>query len=77
MMWSMIASETGLLELGLGGNACISALGLVLGAEDHGALVAGLHDFQHVIELLGRERPNEPLGSHQQPQPVLKAEFIE
>ena len=45
----------------IGINACIPALRLVLGAENHGALAAGLHDFQQVIGLLGGERPDEPL----------------
>lgn len=45
----------------IGSNACIPALRLVLGAEDHRALAAGLHDFQQVVGLLGRERPDEPL----------------
>ena len=39
---------------------------MVLGAEDHGALATGLHDFQQVIGLLGHERPDEPLVENQQ-----------
>lgn len=36
----------GAAGIGIGINACIPALRLVLGAENHGALAAGLHDFQ-------------------------------
>ena len=35
-------------------NTCIPALGLVLGAEDHGTLAEGLHNFQQIIGLLRR-----------------------
>ena len=49
----------------VGVNAGIPALGLVLGAENYGALVAGLHDFQQVVGLL-REKPDEPFVQNQQ-----------
>lgn len=56
----------GAAGIGIGVNAGIPALGLVLGAEDHGTLAAGFCDFQQVVGLLGREWPDEPLVQDQQ-----------
>lgn len=47
-------------------NVGIPTLGLVLGAKGHSELTAGLHDFQQVVGLLWRERPDEPLVQDQQ-----------
>lgn len=48
----------GTARIGIEVNAGIPIFGLVLGAEDHRSLAAGLHDFQQVIGLLGRQRPD-------------------